>query len=153
MTPYLLVALGLALIFLEFVLPGAVLGSAGAILILMSLVLLFKQAGNLMLFFMQMVAILSLVGVVIMTALRVIRKTAKKGTLYLESDQQGYVASDFDETQVGKLGVAMTDLRPAGHVLIDGKLLQAVSDSSYVEQGKQIRVLRGQGAVLVVEEV
>lgn len=153
MTPYLLVALGLVLIFLEFCLPGIVLGLAGAALILMSFALLFKQASSAVLFFVQVIAILSLVVFVIMAALRVIRKTAKQGTLYLESDQQGYMASDFDETQVGKLGVAMTDLRPAGHVLIDGKLLQAVSDSSYIEQGNQIRVLRGQGAVLVVEEV
>lgn len=152
MTPYLLAALGLFLIFLEFCLPGILLGIIGAALIVMSLGLFFTQATAVWIFFLQAVATLTLVAVVIMLALRVIRGTANKGTLYLESDQQGYIASEFDETLVGKKGKVVTDLRPAGHVLIDGKLLQAVSDSSYIERGKQIRVLGGQGAVLIVEE-
>lgn len=150
-TPYILVALGLMLIFLEFCLPGMILGTIGAVLIVMSLGILFTQTTAL-LFFIQAMAVLILVGLVIMAAMCFIRRTSKQGTLYLESDQQGYVASEFDETLIGKIGTATTVLRPAGHVLIDGKLLQAVSDSSYIEQGKPIRVLRGQGAVLVVEE-
>lgn len=152
MTPYILVALGLLLIFLEFCLPGVLLGVMGAVLVVMSLFIFFTQASAVWLFFLQAVATLTLVVVVVLGALRVIKGTAKQGSLYLESDQQGYIASDFDEALVGKKGVAMTDLRPAGHVLIDGKLLQAVSDSIYIEQGKPIRVLRGQGSQLVVDE-
>lgn len=41
---------------------------------------------------------------------------------------------------IGKEGVAVTDLRPAGKIKIDGKLYDALSISEYIEKNKKIVV-------------
>jgi membrane-bound ClpP family serine protease len=127
------------------------LGVTGALFLIVSVVLVALQGGGpleVLLFFVALVAALAFV---VMFAIKRIRGTGKKGTMYLETDQEGYIASQYDVTAVGKSGVAVTDLKPAGHALVEGKYYQVVSQSGYVTQGTSIIVIGGQGAALVVK--
>lgn len=145
-----LLLLGLLLIFLEFYLPGMVLGLMGALFIVASLLLFAMQASPLETLFFFFLTGLSIAGVVLL-ALRRIRRTAKEGTIYLESDQAGYVASSYDEAMVGKEGVALTDLKPAGHARILGRQYQVSSQSGYLVEGTKVKVIGGIGAILIVK--
>jgi membrane-bound serine protease (ClpP class) len=97
------------------------------------------------------VVVVSLV-LVIRLALWGITKTGQKNTIMLEDDQTGFVASSFDKELIGKEGVADTDLKPSGKILLEDKEYQAVSEMGYINKGTPVKVLRGEGAHLIVKE-
>lgn len=153
MNPYLLLILGLLLVFLEFYLPGAILGALGAIFIVSSYVVLIYQGTTPLefgLFFLG--SMLAIYGLIRFALWRIPR--AKPGrSIYLKGDQEGYVASHFDKNAIGKEGVVLTDLKPGGYILIDGVQHQAISIEGYVSKGRKITVLSGEGESLLVKEV
>ncbi len=153
MNPYLLLILGLVLVFLEFYLPGAVLGALGAIFIISSYVVLIYQGTNPLefgLFFAGSMA--ALYGLIRFALWRIPR--AKPGrSIYLKGDQAGYMASHFDKNAIGKDGVVLTDLKPGGYILIEGVQHQAISVEGYVSKGKKITVISGEGESLLVKEL
>lgn len=57
----------------------------------------------------------------------------------------GYVSAARRDELVGKLGVALTDLRPSGTVLVEDERIDAVSEGPWIEDGTRVRVLRAEG--------
>jgi membrane-bound serine protease (ClpP class) len=51
---------------------------------------------------------------------------------------------------LGKTGVAVTDLNPAGRAKIDGETVQVVSDGQFVAKGVEIKVISDEGNVITV---
>jgi len=66
---------------------------------------------------------------------------------------EGYVSAEAREDLMGHLGVAATDLRPAGTAVIAGERLDVVCESGYVPKGAKVRVVRAEGYRLVVVPV
>lgn len=62
------------------------------------------------------------------------------------------VATPPPSALLGALGVASTDLRPAGKALIDGRLVDVVSQLNFVERGAPVQVVEVEGARIVVIE-
>lgn len=146
-----LALIGLGLVYLEFYLPGGVMGSAGVITLIASIVSLASHSDSVVEVVLFTAALAAALVGLIRLALKRIR-TAKSGySVYLEGDQEGYRAPKFDEMVIGKQGKAACDLRPSGHILIEGKKHQAVSQSSYIEKDTEVTVLKGKGAYLVVK--
>ena len=54
---------------------------------------------------------------------------------------------------VGDRGIADSLLRPAGRVKINGRVVDVVSDGSFVDQGIPIQVIKINGNVITVTEV
>ena len=54
---------------------------------------------------------------------------------------------------VGKQGTAVSVLRPAGKVKIDGKLVDALSDGTFIPAGKPVVVERAESSYVVVKEM
>ena len=52
---------------------------------------------------------------------------------------------------VGRKATAMTDMRPAGKILLEGEVFDAVSTGAFIEAGQHIRILRYENAQLYVE--
>lgn len=52
----------------------------------------------------------------------------------------------------GKLGVAHTDLRPAGKIEIDDELLDAVTEAEFLDKGTTVEVVESGGNRLVVKD-
>ena len=151
-TPYILLATGLILIFLEFFLPGGVLGIAGGVLVLLSVVVFAMQVTSGLYVFLYAAGCVLFVGLLILYTIQRIKKGKVKG-IFLNTEQKGYYASAFDKSLVGKRGKALTDLRPAGHILVEGKRYQAVSITGYLEKGTPIEVVGGEGAHLRVKHI
>lgn len=153
MTPFLLLIFGLVLILLEFYIPGAIMGIIGGILLIFSgVVFAYEEHSGIEFFLFFLLIIIGLAGVIKFAIWR-IRHNRKKNTLYLDTDQQGYQASYFDETVIGKKGTVLSDLKPSGHIIIEGKQYQAVAQVGYVPKGSEVEVLFGQGAYLVVQQI
>ena len=143
---------GLLLIYFEFFVPGGILGILGGILVVGSLIIFVWEQDHVTWMIVYIFALITLLVLTIRLALWKIKKTKSKHTMYAGQDQEGFLASTYNEELIGKSGVAVTDLKPSGHVLIEGKRVQAVSQSSYVKKGEPITVIRGEGARLIVRK-
>lgn len=69
------------------------------------------------------------------------------------SAREGVVSQSPDlETWTGKTGKAVTDLRPSGMALIEGKRLDVITDGEYVNAGTPIVVTEVRGNQIIVEK-
>jgi len=153
MNPFLLLGLGFLLIFLEFYLPGAVMGIAGGILVAASIVIFAVQSDSIIHVVLFILAAAAALVVLIRFALWRIVHTKKEYSIYSDDDQKGYYASSYDKTTIGKEAVVLTDLKPGGHVVIEGKTHQAISVSGYLTKGDHVKVIGGQEESLLVQSM
>ena len=152
MMPYLVLVVGLAIIWVEFYVPGGVMAVIGSLVVL-GAVVAYGVAGHTPLAVLGFL-VLALVGVVltIRGALRNIRRSGEHNTFFLSRDQEGFTAVDsFDKTLIGKDAVTLTDLGPSGYVLIDGKRHPAASRGPYIDKGRTVRVIGGEAEYLIVK--
>jgi membrane-bound serine protease (ClpP class) len=57
------------------------------------------------------------------------------------------------QASVGDCGVAESPLRPAGRAIFGEEYLDVVTDGSYVERGRQVRIVQMSGNRIVVREI
>lgn len=148
-----LLGIGLFLIFLEFFLPGGVIGIAGGIFVFLSIIVFAVKAGSIW----SLILYLVISGVLILCVMkyalwRIRHNKAGKG-FYLDRDQAGYIAAQFDPKLIGKKGIAVSDLKQSGFIVVDGKRYQALSKTGYIAQGTEVIVVGGSGAYLHVKPV
>lgn len=66
--------------------------------------------------------------------------------------KKGYIGVDMGPARlVGQQAITMTDMRPAGKIIIDKKVFDAVSTGEYIEANHSVRILRYENAQLYVE--
>lgn len=152
MIPFVLLVLGLLLILLEFYVPGAVMGVMGGIAILAS-ILLFAQTHSLGAVILFILAAIVCIVFLIRFALWRIVKAKPGQSIYLHEDQEGYVASSYDASAIGKAGTVLSDLKPGGYILVDGKQHQAISIAGYIPRGEKVVVISGQEESLIVKSI
>lgn len=147
-----LAIVALILIYLEFFMPGGVFAISGAISAIASIVFFsFADPGTV---WVVVFSIALIVGIVFACSigLKHLRMSGKSNTFLSSSDQEGYAAATTDEELIGKKGKTLTDLKPAGHILVGDKRLQAVSESGYISKDQEVVILRGDGAHYVVKK-
>ena len=150
---WVMLLVALLLIYLEFFLPGGVMGTAGAILVIASVVFSFTETESVYVVLTHALAALVGLVVTIKLALLRIRSTKDTGSIYSEGDQEGYKAASFDESLVGSQGKAASDLGLSGYVTINNQRFQALSKLGYIKKGSPIEVIGGEGAHLIVKVI
>ena len=156
----LLVVAGVLLIALEiFVLPGtSVAGVAGVLALLAGLAMTLVGAGATV---SIVVGALGRVALALLMAigggialLRILPSLPFGRRLVLEAGMPaagGYVSpSAEDYRALGRTGVALSPLRPAGIAEIDGHRVDVVSDGGFIDAGTTIEVTRVDGNRVVV---
>ena len=138
--------MGLILIYLEFFVPGGILAVLGGIAFILSCVLFAWESNAL---WQTFVYIAVMVFLLFMTIRFALWKMKRKPAMFAVDEQSGYVASSYDVSLVGKEGEALTNLRPSGHVMVEGARHQAVSESSYIKKGESVKIIGGEGARLI----
>jgi|EndMetStandDraft_9_1072997.scaffolds.fasta_scaffold368221_1 membrane-bound serine protease (ClpP class) len=151
--PFVLWAVGLLLIFIEFYVPGAVMGISGGILIFVSVFMFANQTQAPLWIALYVLGAIASVALVIKYALVRIRTAKPNRSIYSNHDQEGYVASKYDHSAIGKRGIVLSDLKPGGYILIDGKQHQALSQSGYLVKGTEVLVIGGQEESLIVKNI
>lgn len=145
--------LAVALIFLEFFIPGGVLGALGALALLTSMGLgfYFYSAGTGLAI---VCGELFGAGVLLVGLMKAFPHTRIGRRMILQTEldtASGYVGSSASlEALVGQHGTAASDLRPAGIVRIQGSRVDAVADGVYVDSGQEIEVMEVDGNRVVV---
>ena len=139
---------GLILIFLEFFLPGAIMGIGGTIMLLSSLLLFYFKVSQILFFFAYALGL----GAALWITIRLALSRIQKNKMLHVTDQEGYQACDYPKGLIGQTAVATTDLKPSGYVEIDGRVLSALSKLGYIDKGASVRIIGGQGTHLIVSE-
>lgn len=158
--------IGIVLIALEiFVIPGfGVAGIAGIFLTVGSLVLVmlnndafdftfvpfekaFIAVSTTLAGMLGSLAILFIGGVRI-TDTKIFKRIALTETM---SRADGYSSNFNPESMMGKKGVAYTNLRPSGKVVIEGELYDAYTRGDYIAKDEKIEVVSDEGTSLKVK--
>lgn len=153
MSAYILLIFGMALIFIEFFLPGAIIGSIGTVLVIASIYFFASETSSTYSLVGYIGAVCIALFYLIKVAIWRMQKTAPKQTICADASQEGFVASSYDASAIGKRGVVIADLKPGGYILLDDKKLQAISASGYIGQGEQVEVISGQEESLIVKQI
>ena len=134
---------GLALIIAETFMPGVVMGLVGLAAIAVSVVFGFKHhwgIGG-----VQVVVALVVVPLAFYVASR---------RLGLKESLEGSVSFAQDYSAwTGKEGVSLTELRPAGMILVEDRKVDVVTAGELVEKGRRVRVVKVEGNRIVVKAI
>lgn len=144
---------GLLLLILEVFLPAfGIIGGLGMISIFSGIVLAaydFKSG---------LISLGIAVVITTLVVLLVIRYFGHRGVWnrFILREQQrselGYKTSKDHGNLLGKEGIALTPLRPAGIAVIEGRTVDVVSEGMFIERDRLIQVLEVQGGKVVVVE-
>jgi len=69
------------------------------------------------------------------------------------SKAEGYTSSENKDNLLGKIGVAITALRPAGIALIDDQRVDVVSQGDFIENGARVKVVNTSSSRVMVSRV
>jgi membrane-bound serine protease (ClpP class) len=151
-----LLGLGVIAVAVEvFVLPGfGVAGVLGALLVGAAVVLAMLGTAPTGGDVVQALAILITLAIAYAWLRHLPRSNRFGGLILKESNDsgRGYVAALRRPELVGKAGVAVTDLRPAGVASVEGERIDVVTEGEYVGSGDRIEVLRADGYRHVVRQ-
>jgi membrane-bound serine protease (ClpP class) len=144
--------LGILLLILEIFLPGMIVGAIGFVSLVSGLVMAAYDTK-------QGIASLGIaLGITVIVAFLLVKYYGFKGlwSKFILGDVQrneaGYVAPRDQRELLGQQGIALTPLRPAGVVKINGKRVDAVSAGGYISPGSDIVVVQVEGSRIVVQE-
>ena len=90
-------------------------------------------------------------------AFQYLRKSRVLERLVLQtslSTEEGYSSGPLYDDYLGKTGITISPLRPAGRIEFeDGERLDVVSEGSYIPAGKKVKVIKTEGRRVVVREI
>lgn len=150
----LMLGLGAVAIGIEvFLLPGfGVAGILGIVLVAASVIL--ALVGNLptMADFLQAGIILGaslLISTAVFIAwMRHLPNSTRFTGLFLRSAtnaSEGFISAPVRSDLIGKVGTALTDLRPSGTAVIEGERVDVVTEGDFAKAGATLRVVRSEG--------
>lgn len=143
-----LLAAGMLLIGAEIFVPGAVIGTLGALCLASGCWMAFTISPVLGGYVTAGVVLM--LGVVVALWIKFFPRSTIGRSMTLSEDGKTFKSSDSRAALVGKDGIAQSELRPAGFAVIDGKRVDVITEGSLVPQGAPIRVVRVEGNRVIV---
>lgn len=150
-----LFVLGVLLIIAELFVPGGIIGAIGFLSVLLSLFLAADHIGH-------MAVSLFIAGSISIFTIFILSKVIGKRMKWFKkiilndsiSTEKGYVSNQNRTDLIGKTGVTVTALRPAGTVMTDGEeRLDVVTEGTYIEKGKKVKIVKVEGSRIVVRAI
>ena len=136
--------LGLSLLVAEAFLPGGIVGLFGAVAIVISSVICYREYGPGVGTIYMVGSLTTAIVVGLTSFLFVARKLALTPPVPVESENS-------PSGRIGKIATVITALNPTGFVRLDGKRLQARSESSdqLITEGNEVEIAAIDGSFLV----
>jgi len=150
--PIILQLVGVGVIIAEIILPsGGILAIAALGVFGYSLFIVFKEISVTIGFFF-VTADLILIPVLVIVGLKLLARSPVTLRKTLSREEGVSSQSSELENYVGTRGNAVTDLRPAGIAVINGKRVDAVTRGEYLEKNTAIIVTAVTGNQIVVRK-
>ncbi|WNC16873.1 nodulation protein NfeD [Brevibacillus brevis] len=144
--------IGILLMIMEIFLPGGIVGAIGFISIVTGLVMAAYDTK-------QGIASLGIAAVItVIVTILLVKRFGGNGLFKkfilgdVQRNEEGYVAPKDQRDLLEKTGVALTPLRPAGMVKVEGKRVDAVSIGGFIPAGTPVVVVQVEGTRVVVQE-
>lgn len=142
---------GIALLIIEVITPGGILGTLGVLSMIGAVAIAFSQHGPRGGFAMLGLSVVIL-GIGLYVEFRVLPRTALGKKLFLHSSVTGKTSEAAEAgSLVGRQGQAVTALAPTGLVLVDGRKYEAASRSGFLDSGTAV-VVRGTDNFRIIVE-
>ncbi len=159
-----LFVIGVAALILEiFVIPGfGVFGIVGIVSIIVSLFLGLMPSTDFLTPEAIQLAVWELSGALVATIvfsyflLKLLPKSKMFNKLILKdhiADASGYTVKENIRDLIGKEGVALSDLRPAGIGSFNGNRIDVITEGDYIENGEKIVVIAEEGSKVIVKKI
>jgi membrane-bound ClpP family serine protease len=150
----LLFAIGILLIALEVIVPGAVLGTIGAVMIFGGCVMAFLEfgtGGGIL----ALVAAFIIGGIALFVEFRLLPKTkiGKRAFLTKEITAVSQAIDHQARNLIGKTAESLTMLSPSGYVRVDGQRFEAFCQSGQAPVGTALHVIGADNFRLIVSEI
>ncbi|MFD2446112.1 nodulation protein NfeD [Bacillus sp. CGMCC 1.16607] len=145
--------IGFALILLELFLPGGIIGIIGLAAMLASL---FLASDNII---HMGISIVIALFISIIASIFMIKVLGRKMSIFKKiiltdstTTEQGYVSNVNRTELIGRKGTTLTQLRPAGKIMINEEIVDAVSEGAFIQKDQLIKVVKVEGSRIVVRE-
>lgn len=147
-----LIIIGLILVLVEMLLPGfGAPGISGGISLIIGVILFAKTLEQgLTLAIIVVVVIAVMMTIVVLFFHKGRDKSPIKLQEKMEAPEEFLNASDI-QYLIGKKGVAVTDLRPAGKCDVDGITFDVRSEGNYITKDSKIQIIKIEGNILIVK--
>lgn len=150
----LLFMIGLGFIIAEFFVPGGIVGLIGGALVIISLLFTGESVVH-MAYSILIAMAIAIIGMVVLVKflgknLHLLSKLILKDATTTE---EGYVSNVNRIELLGKEGITLTPLRPSGSVIVGNEKLDVVSDGSYIDSDKKVKIIEVEGSRIVVREI
>ncbi|WP_370875607.1 NfeD family protein [Bacillus chungangensis] len=146
--------IGIGLIILEFFIVGGIAGIIGTIAVITSV---FLAGENVLNMAISVLIALFLTAIVLIIMVKVFGKRMKffKKIILTESTnaESGYVSNVNRIELIGRTGLTITPLRPAGTITIDDERIDVVSEGGFLDKGISVKVIKVEGSRIVVRKV
>lgn len=144
---------GLVLLILEiFVVPG--FGLCGVLGIASIIGAVICVAPSITVALLQIAIAIAVTVLLVIISLKCGRTRRVWSRLILKdstSTEGGYLSQPLSIRQlVGQSGVALTDLRPSGAALLDGRRTDVLTEGEFIKRGTAVQVIRVDGSSVVV---
>lgn len=145
---------GILLIVAEVILPATgVLGALGIAAMLYSVVLALGGDFNAVYALLASAALAILLFVLLARFLPDSRLWKKVVLHDASTSAKGFVSAEERSDLIGREATVLTDVRPAGSILVDGVPVDVVSEGAYIEKGERVYVAEIHGSRIVVRRV
>ncbi len=150
-----LMLVGIGLIIMEMLMPGFGLpGITGGIAMVMGIVFVAQTLTQALLLLLIITVVLALLFFVLLRSVSKGRLSRSRIVLRDAVEETGgYDAFLKTEDLLGKVGTALSLLRPSGVGEFDNQRLDIVSEGAFVPAGTAIRIVRVQGRQIMVEAI
>lgn len=147
----LLFSLGILLIALEVIVPGAILGSIGGILMFIGCVMAFVTFGNTGGLFAIATALV-VATLALFIEFRVLPKTKFGRRAFLTREITAVASPINSDAQklIGKSAIALTPLVPSGYILVDGQRHEAFCQSGHAPVESLLRIIGADNFRIIV---
>jgi membrane-bound serine protease (ClpP class) len=149
-----LFVIGILLLIAELFLPGGIIGVLGFAAIIGSF---FLASENMIHMGISIVIALFISIIVSIYMIKVLgrRMSIFKKIILTDSTntERGYVSNINRTDLVGKTGKTLTQLRPAGKIMIGDEIIDAVSEGAFIQKDHHVKVVKVEGSRIVVREI
>ena len=147
----LFISLGFILLLIELFTPGfGLAGISGAVLLIFGCYLAYIKLNLFWGILTSLVSLLAVIGFFKIFGRSFIWKKIRLENK--ESKDKGFTSSADLSNFLNKSGVALSALRPSGAAIIDGKRLDVIAESMFIEKDKKVKVIKVEGNRITVKE-
>lgn len=151
---FLFIGVGLLLVFFEVLVPGGVLGVLAFASFVTAAVLVGSETGNAFYGILTLLGIAVAVVILVILQLKLMGRGPWRKSFYLEAASSGKSQDPVAGKEViGQQGITVTKLTPSGVIEIEGKRIDAFSQSGFLEKGVAVTVEKIESFHVVVRKM